>query len=77
MLRESCELNSAEVAVVHCGERVLLLQEAGRPPKTLCEPAAEVLGIAELYARTQSAAMLFGKLSSRISHVYILARAVK
>ena len=29
MLRESCELNSAEVAVVHCGERVLLLQEAG------------------------------------------------
>eukprot|EP00439_Symbiodinium_sp_Y106_P066731 s3627_g10.t3 len=30
MLRESCELNSAEVAVVHCGERVLLLQEVGR-----------------------------------------------
>ena len=34
MLRESCELNSAEVAVVHCGERVLLIQEAGQRAKT-------------------------------------------
>ncbi|CAE7338159.1 unnamed protein product [Symbiodinium natans] len=32
MLRESCELNSAEVAVVHCGERVLLIQEADDVP---------------------------------------------
>ena len=35
MLRESCELNSVEVAVVHCGERVLLLQEACFVPKVL------------------------------------------
>ena len=53
MLRESCELNSAEVAVVHCGERVLLLQEA----MLNCKVLPSCLGKSQSYLPSREVAM--------------------